>query len=143
MNNNSYERMFKMSDDIKMSNETELLKNNSGEKPEFIHAHDDLVEKVYDNMPEEEILYDLAELYKVFGDSTRIKILYVLFESEMCVYDIARLLNMTQSAISHQLKVLKQSKLVRYRREGKTVFYSLADDHVRTIIDQGMEHISE
>ncbi|MDD5796106.1 MAG: metalloregulator ArsR/SmtB family transcription factor [Oscillospiraceae bacterium] len=132
-----------MSDDIKMSNETELLKNNSGEKPEFIHAHDDLVEKVYDNMPEEEILYDLAELYKVFGDSTRIKILYVLFESEMCVYDIARLLNMTQSAISHQLKVLKQSKLVRYRREGKTVFYSLADDHVRTIIDQGMEHISE
>ncbi|MGN1467488.1 MAG: ArsR/SmtB family transcription factor [Ruminococcus sp.] len=126
-----------------MSNETELLKNNSGEKPEFIHAHDDLVEKVYDNMPEEEILYDLAELYKVFGDSTRIKILYVLFESEMCVYDIARLLNMTQSAISHQLKVLKQSKLVRYRREGKTVFYSLADDHVRTIIDQGMEHISE
>lgn len=132
-----------MSDDIKMSNETELLKNNSGEKPEFIHAHDDLVEKVCENMPEEEILYDLAELYKVFGDSTRIKILYVLFESEMCVYDIARLLNMTQSAISHQLKVLKQSKLVRYRREGKTVFYSLADDHVRTIIDQGMEHISE
>ncbi len=113
------------------------------EKPSFIHAHDDLVEKVNENMPDEEILYDLAELYKVFGDSTRIKILYVLFESEMCVYDIARLLNMTQSAISHQLKVLKQSKLVRYRREGKTVFYSLADDHVRTIIDQGMEHISE
>lgn len=113
------------------------------EKPSFIHAHGDLVEKVNENMPQEEILYDLAELYKVFGDSTRIKILYVLFESEMCVYDIARLLNMTQSAISHQLKVLKQSKLVRYRREGKTVFYSLADDHVRTIIDQGMEHISE
>lgn len=132
-----------MSDDIKIPNETELSKVNSAEKPEFIHVHDDLVEKVYDNMPEEEILYDLAELYKVFGDSTRIKILYVLFESEMCVYDIARLLNMTQSAISHQLKVLKQSKLVRYRREGKTVFYSLADDHVRTIIDQGMEHISE
>ncbi len=112
-------------------------------KNEFIHAHDDLVEKVNENMPQEEMLYDLAELYKVFGDSTRIKILYVLFESEMCVYDIARLLNMSQSAISHQLKVLKQNKLVRYRREGKTVFYSLSDDHVRTIIDQGMEHIEE
>lgn len=125
----------------------EVLKNTTAEKTEekgvFIHAHDDLVEKVNANMPEEEILYDLAELYKVFGDSTRIKILYVLFESEMCVYDIARLLNMTQSAISHQLKVLKQSKLVRYRREGKTVFYALSDDHVRTIIDQGMEHIGE
>ena len=105
--------------------------------------HEEIVEKVDQELPCDEILYDLAELYKVFGDSTRIKILYVLFESEMCVYDIARLLNMTQSAISHQLKVLKQSKLVRYRREGKTVFYSLADDHVRTIIDQGMEHISE
>ncbi|MGN0453799.1 MAG: ArsR/SmtB family transcription factor [Ruminococcus sp.] len=118
-------------------------REKQSEKSTFIHAHDDLVEKVYDNMPDEEILYDLAELYKVFGDSTRIKILYVLLESEMCVYDIARLLNMTQSAISHQLKVLKQSKLVRYRREGKTVFYALSDDHVRTIIDQGMEHISE
>ena len=118
-------------------------REKQSEKSTFIYAHDDLVEKVYDNMPDEEILYDLAELYKVFGDSTRIKILYVLLESEMCVYDIARLLNMTQSAISHQLKVLKQSKLVRYRREGKTVFYALSDDHVRTIIDQGMEHISE
>lgn len=118
-------------------------REKQSEKRTFIYAHDDLVEKVYDNMPDEEILYDLAELYKVFGDSTRIKILYVLLESEMCVYDIARLLNMTQSAISHQLKVLKQSKLVRYRREGKTVFYALSDDHVRTIIDQGMEHISE
>ncbi|MCH5300613.1 MAG: helix-turn-helix transcriptional regulator [Ruminococcus sp.] len=122
---------------------SDINSSENTEKPSFIHAHDDLVEKVNESMPDEEILYDLAELYKVFGDSTRIKILYVLFESEMCVYDIARLLNMTQSAISHQLKVLKQSKLVRYRREGKTVFYSLADDHVRTIIDQGMEHISE
>ncbi|HIS99303.1 MAG TPA: helix-turn-helix transcriptional regulator [Candidatus Faecaligallichristensenella faecipullorum] len=94
-------------------------------------------------MPEEEQLYDLAELYKVFGDSTRIKILYVLFEAEMCVCDIAQLLNMTQSAISHQLRVLKQFKLVKNRRDGKTVFYSLADDHVRTIIDQGMEHLTE
>ena len=104
---------------------------------EYMHAHEELVQKVKEIMPEEELLYDLAELYKVFGDSTRIKILYVLFESEMCVCDIAQLLNMNTSAISHQLRVLKQSQLVKYRREGKTVFYSLADDHVRTIINQG------
>ena len=106
-------------------------------------AHGDLVDKVNREMPDEEILYDLAELFKIFGDSTRIKILYVLFESEMCVYDIALLLHMTQSAISHQLRALKQSKLVKYRREGKTVFYSLADGHVRTILGQGMEHVAE
>lgn len=110
---------------------------------EFIHAHKDIVDKVNREMPDEEILYDLAELFKIFGDSTRIKILYVLFESEMCVCDIALLLNMTQSAISHQLRALKQSKLVKYRREGKTVFYSLADGHVRTILGQGMEHVAE
>jgi DNA-binding transcriptional ArsR family regulator len=110
---------------------------------EYIHAHKDIVEKVNQVMPDEEILYDLAELFKIFGDSTRIKILYVLFESEMCVCDIAQLLNMTQSAISHQLRALKQSKLVKYRREGKTIFYSLADGHVRTIIGQGMEHVAE
>ena len=110
---------------------------------EFIHAHEEIVERVKKEMPEDEILYDLAELFKIFGDSTRIKILYVLFESEMCVCDIAQLLNMTQSAISHQLRALKQSKLVKYRREGKTVFYSLADGHVRTIINQGMEHVAE
>ena len=113
------------------------------ERGEFIHAHGDLVDKVNREMPDEEILYDLAELFKIFGDSTRIKILYVLFESEMCVYDIALLLHMTQSAISHQLRALKQSKLVKYRREGKTVFYSLADGHVRTILGQGMEHVAE
>ena len=94
-------------------------------------------------MPQEETLFDLTELFKVFGDSTRIKILYVLFEAEMCVCDIAQLLGMTQSAISHQLQVLKKSKLVKYRRDGKTVFYSLADDHVRSILDQGMEHVAE
>ena len=94
-------------------------------------------------MPDEEILYDLAELFKLFADSTRIKILYVLFASELCVCDIAQLLNMSQSAISHQLRALKQAKLVRYRREGKQVFYSLADGHVRTILGQGMEHVSE
>lgn len=108
------------------------------EKCEYMHVHE-----VNEQMPDEEILYDLAELFKIFGDSTRIKILYALFESEMCVCDIAQLLNMTQSAISHQLRSLKQSKLVKYRREGKTVFYSLADAHVRTIINQGLEHVEE
>ena len=116
---------------------------NGVERCEFIHAHEEIVDKGNAAMPDDEILYDLAELFKIFGDSTRIKILYVLFESEMCVCDIAQLLNMTQSAISHQLRALKQSKLVKYRREGKTVFYSLADAHVRTIIDQGMEHVAE
>ena len=94
-------------------------------------------------MFEEEVLYDLAELFKVFGDTTRIKILYVLFETEMCVNDIAEQLNMTQSAISHQLRILKQSKLIKYRRDGKQMYYSLADDHVRTILDQGITHIEE
>lgn len=100
-------------------------------------------EKVLSDMPDEELLYDLAELYKIFGDSTRIRILYALFEAELCVFDIARVLGMTQSAISHQLRVLKQSKLVKYRREGKTIFYSLADEHVRMIIGLGMEHLCE
>ena len=102
-----------------------------------------LRERVLAEMPCEESLYDLAELFKVFGDTTRIRILYVLFEAEMCVCDIAEILNMTQSAISHQLKVLKQAKLVRNRREGKQIYYSLADDHVRTIIGQGMDHVNE
>ena len=94
-------------------------------------------------MPTEEQLYDLAELFKVFGDSTRIRILYELFDMEMCVGDIAGALNMTQSAISHQLRVLKQSRLVKFRREGKTVFYSLDDDHVRSVIEMGLEHVLE
>ena len=110
---------------------------------EYMHAHKETVDKVNSDMPDEELLYDLAELYKVFGYSTRIRILYVLFEAEMCVCDIAQVLSMTTSAISHQLKVLKQAHLVKYRREGKTVFYSLSDDHVRSILDQGLEHISE
>ena len=101
------------------------------------------VKRVNEIMPGEEELFDLSELFKIFGDSTRIRILYVLFESDMCVCGIAELLGMTQSAISHQLAVLKKAKLVRYRREGKTIFYSLSDDHVRTILDQGMEHITE
>ena len=96
-----------------------------------------------DQVPTEEELYDLAELFKVFGDSTRIKILYVLVESDMSVGDIAQALNMTQSSISHQLRVLKQSLLVRFRREGKNIVYSLADDHVHTIMSQGLEHLEE
>ena len=108
-----------------------------------IHPHNEIVDMVNQKMPCEEILYDLAELFKVFGDSTRIKILYVLLESEMCVCDIAQLLGMTQSAISHQLRVLKQAQLVKYRRDGKTVFYSLADGHVTNILSQGLAHIEE
>ena len=106
-------------------------------------VHPDLLKIVNDSMPEETELYDLAELFKVFGDSTRIRILFVLFEKDVCVCDLAESLNMTQSAISHQLKILKQNKLVKGRREGKSVFYSLADNHVRTIIAQGIEHIAE
>ena len=116
---------------------------NEVENCEYIHVHEDIVAQVNENMPDEEILYDLAELFKIFGDSTRIKILYVLFESEMCVCDIANLLGMTQSAISHQLRVLRSSKLVKFRRDGKTLYYSLADEHVCRIISQGMEHVEE
>ncbi len=105
--------------------------------------HEELLKLVSDTLPEEEHLLDLAELFKVFGDSTRIRILFVLFEAEVCVCDLAAALNMTQSAISHQLGILKRNKLVKSRREGKSVFYSLADEHVRTIIGQGMEHILE
>lgn len=105
--------------------------------------HENLLKIVNDTMPEETELYDLAELFKVFGDSTRIRILFVLFEAEVCVCDLAKVLNMTQSAISHQLRILKANKLVNSRREGKSVFYSLADGHVRTIIAQGREHIEE
>ena len=110
---------------------------------DFIHAHEDVVERVRKEMPGEDTLYDLAELFRIFGDSTRIRILYVLFESEMCVCDIAQLLGMTQSAISHQLRALKNARLVKSRRDGKTVFYSLADDHVKTMINQGLEHVCE
>ena len=110
---------------------------------DFIHIHEGIVERVRRQMPGEDTLYDLAELFRIFGDSTRIRILYVLFEEEMCVCDIAQLLGMTQSAISHQLRALKNARLVKGRREGKTVFYSLADDHVKTIIDQGLDHVAE
>lgn len=119
------------------------MNDNKIECCDSTFVHEDLLKIVYEKMPAETKLYDLSELFKVFGDSTRIRILFVLFEYEVCVCDLAEALNMTQSAISHQLKILKQSKLVKSRREGKSVFYSLADEHVRTIIAQGMEHISE
>ena len=113
------------------------------DKNEYLCVHEDTVRKVLKEMPPEEDLYDLAELFKVFGDSTRIKILYALFAAELCVGDIAQLLGMSQTAVSHQLRVLRTNKLVKGRKDGKIVFYSLSDDHVRTIIDQGMEHVDE
>ena len=105
--------------------------------------HPDKVDRVRGLLPADETLYDLAELFKIFGDSTRVKILYALLESELCVCDLAKLMEVTQSAVSHQLRVLKGSKLVKFRREGKTVYYSLADEHVSRILSQGMEHIQE
>ncbi len=105
--------------------------------------HSDIVNELIARMPDEEVLYDIAELFKVFADSTRVRILYALIESELCVCDISALLNMSQSAISHQLRVLKQSRLVKYRRSGKTIYYSLCDDHIKTMLDMGMEHVSE
>lgn len=120
-----------------MENKNKIL------KCECDMVHEEVVNNVRKNMPPEESLYDLAELFKVFGDTTRIKILYALFASEMCVCDIAKLLNMTQSAISHQLRVLKQARLVKHRKEGKTVFYLLDDEHIKHIFDQGLVHINE
>lgn len=130
MNNYSYERML-------------YLEEEKIEVCETEEVHDSLVKYATDKLPDEETLYDLAELYKIFGDSTRIKILFVLLETEMCVCDIAKTLNMTQSAISHQLRILKQNKLIKNRRDGKTIFYSLADDHVNLILNQGLDHICE
>ena len=120
-----------------MNDEQEL------ERGEFLHAHEDVIAKVNEQMPDDETLYDLADLFRIFADSNRIKILYALYESELCVGAITQVLGMTQSAVSHQLRALKQAQLVKYRREGKTIYYSLADDHVVTILAQGMEHIEE
>ena len=110
---------------------------------ECYEVHKELVDQVMNHMPDDDELYDLAELFKVFGDSTRIRILTVLFGEEMCVCDIAEALGMNQSAVSHQLRVLKNAKLIKNRKDGKQVFYSLADDHVRTILAMGLEHIEE
>lgn len=105
--------------------------------------HNDIVEKVKKTLLKDEILYDLAEFFKVFGDSTRIKIICALFESEMCVCDLAALLNVSQSAISHQLKTLKSARLVKYRRDGKVIYYSLDDEHVKHVFDEGLRHVTE
>ena len=107
------------------------------------HDHSALLKHIKADMPSDELLQDLGDLFKIFGDTTRIKIMYALYEDEMCVCAIADLLGMTQSAISHQLKVLKAANLVESRREGKTIYYSLADDHVKSIIAQGYEHLTE
>ncbi len=120
-----------------------LMKETEVECCDVTYVHQDTVQKVMKKMPGDETVEELADFYKVFGDATRVKILCVLLESEMCVCDLAALLKMTQSAISHQLRILKQMKLVKSRRDGKTVFYSLADGHIQTIISQGMEHIME
>ena len=108
---------------------------------EYTVIHQEVIDKI--KLPEEEVLYDLGDFFKILGDSTRIKILSALFQSEMCVCDIAALLGMTQSAISHQLRVLKQGRLVKHRKDGKVVYYSLDYDHIKHIVDQGLTHISE
>ena len=116
---------------------------NEIEKCQITIIHQHTVNEVKARMPEDEKLYDLAELFKVFGDSTRIKIIYALFESEMCVCDLSALLDISQSAISHQLKTLKQARLVKNRRDGKVIYYSLDDEHIKNIFDAGYQHISE
>ena len=110
---------------------------------EHMHVHPEMIKNVNSQIPDEEKLYELADFFKVFADSTRIRILYVLKCSEMCVCDIAQTLDMTQSALSHQLRILKDAKLVKFRREGKIVFYSLDDEHVRNMLSMGMEHVKE
>lgn len=119
------------------------MKDDFVEVCECEHTHESVVRKVKAIMPSEDVIYDVAELFKVFGDSTRTNILMALFESEMCVCDIGELLNMTKSAISHQLRILRQSKLVKARKSGKEVFYSLADDHVVKIFEMAIEHVAE
>lgn len=119
------------------------MKNNLEDKCNVEVIHDDIVSAVKEKMPNEEMVYSLSELFKVFGDATRLKILWALEEGEMCVCDIAYLLNMSQSAISHQLRVLKQARLVKNKREGKVIYYSLDDEHIKQIFDQSVIHIKE
>jgi len=110
---------------------------------EITIIHEDVVKKVKKIMPEDDEIYDLAEFFKVFADSTRMKMIYALMENELCVCDLANIVNTTQSAISHQLKILRQSKLVKFRKEGKVVYYSLDDEHISQIVKKGREHIEE
>ncbi|MDK2965810.1 MULTISPECIES: metalloregulator ArsR/SmtB family transcription factor [Lacrimispora] len=123
--------------------EKRVIQDGEFDQCDFICVHENVVNQVLKAMPKEQQLMDLADFFKIFGDPTRVRILYVLSQSQMCVCDIANLLQMGQSAISHQLRILKQMRLVKFKREGKTVFYSLADGHIETILAQGMEHISE
>lgn len=102
-----------------------------------------ILDQVKNNQPEDEYLYELSELFRIFGDSTRIKILYALLDAELCVGDLAEVLSLTQSSVSHQLRILKNAKLVKFRRDGKSIFYSLDDDHVKNILNLGMEHVEE
>ena len=106
-------------------------------------VHEDLVKRVLESQPDDEYLYDLSELFKIFGDSTRIKILYSMFDAELNVGEMSKILNLSQSSVSHQLRILKDAKLVKFRREGKSIYYSLDDDHVRMILSLGMEHVEE
>ncbi len=136
--------MYKRKDELIIGKELKMAQEiKTVQDSEYLAAREDVVKKVLDSQPAEEYLYDLAELFKVFGDSTRIRILYALFESELCVGDMAQLLGISQSAVSHQLKILKDAKLVRFRRDGKIIFYMLDDDHVRTMLSMGMEHVEE
>ncbi|WP_455089802.1 ArsR/SmtB family transcription factor [Peptoanaerobacter stomatis] len=120
-----------------------IFEENISSEQKYLVIDEETSIQIQDKIPVEEEVYELADLFKIFSDSTRIKILCILFESEMCVYDLSGILNMSQSAVSHQLRLLKQSKLVKHRREGKIIFYSLSDDHIRKIIDNGLEHIQE
>jgi len=120
-----------------------LKVHSCGDCCETCEVNQELIRLITSAMPDDENIYSLAELFKVLGDSTRMRILFTLFEAEICVCDIAAALGMTQSAISHQLRILKQSKLIKSRREGKSVYYSLADDHVRLIISKGIAHVLE
>lgn len=133
MNNYSYEKRGAV-----MENDERKIENCN-----VNIIHEDIVVRVKDKLPAEETLYDLAELFKVFGDTTRIKIICALFESEMCVCDLSVLLNISQSAISHQLRVLKSARLVKFRRAGKVIYYSLDDEHIKQIFDAGLHHITE
>ena len=136
--------MYKRKDELIIGKELKMAQEiKTVQDSEYLAAREDVVKKVLDSQPAEEYLYDLAELFKVFGDSTRSRILYALFESELCVGDMAQLLGISQSAVSHQLKILKDAKLVRFRRDGKIIFYMLDDDHVRTMLSMGMEHVEE
>ncbi len=136
--------MYKRKDELIIGKELKMAQEiKTVQDSEYLAAREDVVKKVLDSQPADEYLYDLAELFKVFGDSTRIRILYALFESELCVGDMAQLLGISQSAVSHQLKILKDAKLVRFRRDGKIIFYMLDDDHVRTMLSMGMEHVEE